>query len=295
MEISIKNSHEIEEVADEIIALEEITTNTTEVKTKIINLITDKLYHSIKNVSLSTIIKDQLETPQITKKNSQTVTTKPAKESVKETVTKPINKDMTKVTPEEIFGKKPTDSQPAKTAKKTTEEQSEAASQHTKVDSQSTTKSAEKPVQAPSTPFPMVDTTIKDDEMPLSDTTPDPLTQYQQNNKAQSGNITYNGTNYNYAVKRIKRGPLAGKDAIVVEYHVPASINNQIINNPQIKQEIEDEVKALNAKYEGQTPSFYNAVHSLAFVIATENSLNDYVNDLDMIMHVIQNKTNAFA
>lgn len=283
MEISIKNNREIEELADEIISLEEITTNTTEVKTKIINLITDKLYHSIKNVSLSTIIKDQLETPQVTKKNGQTAVTKPvhvetADQPTEPEPTEPTKPDMTKVTPEEIFGKKPAAAPSEPATKPASAEPQPAAPK-------------EEPV-ASAEPE-MVDTTIKDDAMPFS--TPDPLTQYQQNNKAQSGNLTYNGTNYNYSIKKIKRGSLAGQDAIVVEYHVPASINDQIINNPAIKDEIETAVKQLNAKYEGQTPTFYNAAHSLAFVIATESTLNDYVNDLDTIMHLIQNKTNAFS
>lgn len=283
MEISIKNNREIEELADEIISLEEITTNTTAVKTKIINLITDKLYHSIKNVSLSTIIKDQLETPQVTKKNGQTAVTKPihveiADDSAEPEPTEATKPDMTKVTPEEIFGKKPAAAPTEPAAKSAPAEPQPAAPK-------------EEPV-ASAEPE-MIDTTIKDDAMPFS--TPDPLTQYQQNNKAQSGNLTYNGTNYNYSIKKIKRGALTGQDAIVVEYHVPASINNQIINNPAIKDEIETAVKQLNAKYEGQTPTFYNAVHSLAFVIATESTLNDYVNDLDTIMHLIQNKTNAFS
>lgn len=282
MEISIKNNREIEELADEIISLEEITTNTTAVKTKIINLITDKLYHSIKNVSLSTIIKEQLETPQITKKNGQTAVTKPvhletATESAEPEPTEPTKPDMTKVTPEEIFGKQPVET-PAEPVQKATPAEPQ------------TDTPKEKPVDSAAPE--MVDTTIKDDAMPFS--TPDPLTQYQQNNKAQSGNLTYNGTNYNYSIKKIKRGSLAGQDAIVVEYHVPAAINDQIVKNPAIKDEIETAVKQLNAKYEGQTPTFYNAVHSLAFVIATESTLNDYVNDLDTIMHLIQNKTNAF-
>lgn len=61
MEISIKSNKDIEELADEIISLNEITTSTSEVKAKIINLINDTLYHKIKNVTLSTIIKDQFE------------------------------------------------------------------------------------------------------------------------------------------------------------------------------------------------------------------------------------------
>lgn len=292
MEISIKNNREIEELADEIISLEEITTNTTAVKTKIINLITDKLYHSIKNVSLSTIIKEQLETPQVTKKNGQTAVTKPVHlettaEPTEPELTEPAKPDMTKVTPEEIFGKQPVET-PAEPAQKPTT--AEPVQKATSAEPQ-TTSPKEEPV-ASAAPE-MVDTTIKDDAMPFS--TPDPLTQYQQNNKAQSGNLTYNGTNYNYSIKKIKRGSLAGQDAIVVEYHVPAAINDQIVKNPAIKDEIETAVKQLNAKYEGQTPTFYNAVHSLAFVIATESTLNDYVNDLDTIMHLIQNKTNAFS
>lgn len=292
MEISIKNNREIEELADEIISLEEITTNTTEVKTKIINLITDKLYHSIKNVSLSTIIKDQLETPQVTKKNGQTAVTKPVHvettdQSVEPEPTETTKPDMTKVTPEEIFGKKPLETPAEPTEKPTPAEPVQKA---TPAEPQTDTPKEE---PAASAAPEMVDTTIKDDAMPFS--TPDPLTQYQQNNKAQSGNLTYNGTNYNYSIKKIKRGSLAGQDAIVVEYHVPASINDQIINNPAIKDEIETAVKQLNAKYAGQTPTFYNAAHNLAFVIATESTLNDYVNDLDTIMHLIQNKTNAFT
>lgn len=289
MEISIKNNREIEELADEIISLEEITTNTTAVKTKIINLITDKLYHSIKNVSLSTIIKEQLETPQITKKNGQTAVTKPvhletAAEPTEAEPTEPAKPDMTKVTPEEIFGKQPV-AAPTEPAQPT-----EPDEKPTPAEPQTDTPK-EEPI-ASAAPE-MVDTTIKDEAMPFS--TPDPLTQYQQNNKAQSGNLTYNGTNYNYSIKKIKRGSLAGQDAIVVEYHVPAAINDQIVKNPAIKDEIETAVKQLNAKYEGQTPTFYNAVHSLAFVIATESTLNDYVNDLDTIMHLIQDKTNAFS
>ena len=244
MEISIKNNKDIEELADEIISLSDITTSTSEVKAKIINLINDNLYHKIKNVTLSTIIKDQFEeteVPSVAEKEAE------KKEPVKE---KPAPKSATNeekaesIAPADIFGAAPESPKPE-----------------------------EKPTPQPTEP------TID---------TKEPLGQSEKLGEPVSGQITYNGNKYDFALKPIKSGAFAGQKALVVIYHIDPSDNQAIISNNVIYQNFMHSLHQLADKDMGQVTSFYNRNNAMLFTITTKEKLNQYVNDLDeavQLMH----------
>lgn len=244
MEISIKSNKDIEELADEIISLSDITTSTSEVKAKIINLINDHLYHQIKNVTLSTIIKDQFEeteVPSVAEKATE------KKEPVEEKPTpKPAtNKEKAEgITPADIFGAAPESPKPE-----------------------------EKPAPQPTEP------TID---------TKEPLSQYEKLGEPTSGQITYNGNKYDFALKPIKSGAFAGQKALVVIYHIDPSDNQAIISNDAIYQNFMHSLNQLADKDMGQITSFYNRDNAMLFTITTKEKLNQYVNDLDeavQLMH----------
>lgn len=220
MEISIKNDDTIEELADAILSLNGLTTNTTEIKASIINLINDKLYQHITNISLSTIIKNQL--PSETKSNSP-VKTEPKKNNNK-VKTDSSSDNVVNETPENIF---------------------------------------------PPT-------------MPTDVNEIDPATQYHNNQPATSGTLTYDHTKYNYETTVMKAGPFKGQTKIVVQYQLPETINQKFADKDN-QAKLTEIIKQLNAKYQGQTPTYYNQHHSLLFTIADEKTLNDYVNDLDSV------------
>lgn len=250
MEISIKNDKAIEELADEIIGLTEVTTNATEVKTQIINLINDSLYQQITNVSLSTILKQEIEKHDNPSVGEQEAAERKAEE-------KKANKKSTE----------------AKTSSEKTEPTSVAPELDPLTTEDPSEVFAQQSTQQESTNIPR----------PLS-----PLEQFEANNEAPKGVIKYNGLKYDYIITPDKRVKTAEpQNVIVVQYHVPEKVNNYIATHEEVQQKIQQTIQELNMQYQGQTPSYYNMNHSLAFVMAKKPSLNDYVNDLDMLVHLI--------
>lgn len=256
MEISIKSNKDIEELADEIISLNEITTSTSEVKAKIINLINDTLYHKIKNVTLSTIIKDQFEdaeAPSVEEKEEEQPDEKPApkKEPIQETESA-SNENFTSVTPADIFGAAP-----------------------------KTTKPAVQATEAPQ-PEPAPQTTEAPKPAPQQNiSTMEPEAQYEALGEPQATKITYNGREYELSLKAIKSGALAGKNMLVAIYRVPAEQNTQMMSNPEAHKNFNAQIAQMTTKDMGQTTCFYNAQNAMMYTITSKETMNRYINDLD--------------
>ena len=273
MEISIKSNKDIEELADEIISLNEITTSTSEVKAKIINLINDTLYHKIKNVTLSTIIKDQFEdaeAPSVEEKEEEQPAEKPApkaapkKEPIQETESA-SSENFTSVTPADIFGAAPKTTKPAV--------QATEALQPTEAKSQAT--EAPKPEPAPQTteaPKPAPQQNIS---------TMEPEAQYEALGEPQATKIIYNGREYELSLKAIKSGALAGKNMLVAIYRVPAEQNAQMMSNPEAHKNFNAQIAQMTTKDMGQTTCFYNAQNAMMYTITSKETMNRYINDLD--------------
>lgn len=260
MEISIKSNKDIEELADEIISLNEITTSTSEVKAKIINLINDTLYHKIKNVTLSTIIKDQFEdaeAPSVEEKEEEQPAEKPApkaapkKEPIQETESA-SSENFTSVTPADIFGAAP-----------------------------KTTKPAVQATEAPK-PEPAPQTTEAPKPAPQQNiSTMEPEAQYEALGEPQATKIIYNGREYELSLKAIKSGALAGKNMLVAIYRVPAEQNAQMMSNPEAHKNFNAQIAQMTTKDMGQTTCFYNAQNAMMYTITSKETMNRYINDLD--------------
>lgn len=275
MEISIKSNKDIEELADEIISLNEITTSTSEVKAKIINLINDTLYHKIKNVTLSTIIKDQFEddeVPSVEEKKEEKPA--PTEEPVQETepASSASSESFTSVTPADVFGAAPKTTEPAV--------QATEVSQPTETKTQVTeTPKPEPVVQTTEVPTPAPQTTQPASQQDIS--TMEPEAQYEALGEPQTTKITYNGREYELSLKAIKAGALAGKNMLVAIYRVPAEQNAQMMNNPEAYKNFNAQITQMTVKDMGQNTCFYNAQNAMMYTITSKETMNRYINDLD--------------
>lgn len=295
MEISIKNDKQIEELADQIIGLSDSTTNTSEIKSEIINLINDQLYHQIKNVTLSTIIKEQIDNnaaPSVAEKEikeSMPTKAKPAKSKSTTSETTPVNTifktnaaSLADDQPKDQTGQ-PINLEPVASAEEAPEVGPQVAPDKAPVSQQPTVQSTNAPVKQPEpTPQPAPQ------PMPSNVNTADPLTQYEQLGEPETGSINYNDHQYPFSVSVIKRGAMAGKKMIVVKSPIDDYTANYLANNPDVRKRLEQEAADLNARYQGQTPTNINVTHKLIFTMAAKPSLNSYVNDLDAIVHAVE-------
>lgn len=275
MEISIKSNKDIEELADEIISLNEITTSTSEVKAKIINLINDTLYHKIKNVTLSTIIKDQFEdaeAPSVEEKEEEQPAPKEEPVQKTEPDSSASSESFTSVTPADVFGAAPKATEPAV--------QDTDMSQPTEAKTQVIeTPKPEPAVHTTEAPTPAPQTTQSASQQGIS--TMEPEAQYEALGEPQATKITYNGREYELSLKAIKSGALAGKNMLVAIYHVPAEQNTQMMSNPETHKNFNAQIAQMTTKDMGQTTCFYNAQNAMMYTITSKETMNRYINDLD--------------
>lgn len=268
MEISIKSNKDIEELADDIISLSDITTSTSEVKAQIINLINDHLYRKIKNVTLSTIIKDQFEEdePETSKAETESKTSPQpsSSQSVAETKKTIENtNDIESISPADIFGAAPT-------------EPEEPETQTKKQESQTVVDSPEE--ETSSTP---------------TSTDNDPQSQYEKLGEPVTATIVYNGHKYEIAQKLIKAGAMKGQTMLVAQYHVDPADNQIFATDNQALVNYQNQIKQLTSKDQGQTTAFYNVKNALLYSLTSKETMNRYINDLDealvLLKQTIQN------
>lgn len=261
MEISIKSNKDIEELADDIISLSDITTSTSEVKAQIINLINDHLYRKIKNVTLSTIIKDQFEEDEPETANTTTSSDKKSTTETKQTIEE--TDDIESISPVDIFGAVPTEPEEPKTQTK-------------KQESQTVVSSPEEETS----PTP-------------TSTGDDPQSQYEKLGEPATATIVYNGHKYEIAQKLIKSGTMKGQTALVAQYHVDPADNQVFATNKQALVDYQNQIKQLTSKDQGQTTAFYNVKNALLYSLTSKETMNRYINDLDealvLLKQTIQN------
>lgn len=262
MEISIKSNKDIEELADDIISLSDITTSTSEVKAQIINLINDHLYHKIKNVTLSTIIKDQFEEdePETSKTETENKTSpQPSSaQSVAETKKTIENtNDIESISPADIFGAAPTEpEEPEEQAKEQNTEPPTISPEET---SSTSTSSAN-----------------------------DPRSQYEKLGEPATATIVYNGNSYEIAQKVIKAGVMKGQTMLVAQHHVDPADNQILATNKQALVNYQNQIKQLTSKDQGQTTAFYNVKNALLYSITSKETMNQYINDLDEALELLK-------
>lgn len=261
MEISIKSNKDIEELADDIISLSDITTSTSEVKAQIINLINDHLYHKIKNVTLSTIIKDQFEEDEPetnkTETESKTSSQPSSSQSVAETKKTIENaNDIESISPADIFGA-------ASTEPEEPEEQAK----------EQNTESPTSPEKTSSTPTSAAN---------------DPRSQYEKLGEPATATIVYNGNSYEIAQKVIKAGVMKGQTMLVAQHHVDPADNQILATNKEALVNYQNQIKQLTSKDQGQTTAFYNVKNALLYSITSKETMNQYINDLDEALELLK-------
>lgn len=241
MRISIENQSQIEDLVDQIIDLQDVTTSTSEVKSQIINLIQDNLYHKIKNISLSTIIKEQFDDDDH-KNNNVKVKTTEKKQPITKTNEKPNAQVSNSVTQEQV----------SKETNHDTPDQPQGifASQITSKEKENTAK-------------------IQDQ---------DPLSQYKAN--PQLTTIKYADVEFDFSIKPLKKGIAIGQKALILQKKIDPQIT-QIFEQDKIKQNLLNKTMSqLSEQNFGQVVPFYSLSNNVIFVLANENTLNDFTNRL---------------
>lgn len=236
MRISIENQSQIEDLADQIIDLQDVTTSTSEVKSQIINLIQDNLYHKIKNISLSTIIKEQFDDEPQDSHNTKTKNVE--KKQTDSNVTEKSNNEVSNHTKQE------------QAPKETGQSQQIFASQAVPE-----AKDATKEIQ-----------------------NQDPLSQYKAN--PQLTNIKYADIEFDFSIKPLKKGIAIGQKALILQKKIDPQIT-QIFEQDKIKQNLLNKVMSqLSEQNFGQVVPFYSLSNNVIFVLANEDTLNDFTNRL---------------
>lgn len=236
MRISIENQSQIEDLADQIIDLQDVTTSTSEVKSQIINLIQDNLYHKIKNISLSTIIKEQFDDEPQDSHNTKTKNVE--KKQTDSNVTEKSNNEVSNHTKQE------------QAPKETGQSQQIFASQAVPE-----AKDATKEIQSQ-----------------------DPLSQYKAN--PQLTNIKYADIEFDFSIKPLKKGIAIGQKALILQKKIDPQIT-QIFEQDKIKQSLLNKVMSqLSEQNFGQVVPFYSLSNNVIFVLANEDTLNDFTNRL---------------
>lgn len=241
MRISIENQSQIEDLADQIIDLQDVTTSTSEVKSQIINLIQDNLYHKIKNISLSTIIKEQFDDND---QETNNVKAKPIEEKQPDSsINEKANKQISTSTEQKQVSKE--------TNHDTTDQpQGIFATQTVPEEKENTTK-------------------IQDQ---------DPLSQYKAN--PQLTNIKYADIEFDFSIKPLKKGIAIGQKALILQKKIDPQIT-QIFEQDKIKQNLLNKVMSqLSEQNFGQVVPFYSLSNNVIFVLANEDTLNDFTNRL---------------
>lgn len=236
MRISIENQSQIEDLADQIIDLQDVTTSTSEVKSQIINLIQDNLYHKIKNISLSTIIKEQFDDEPQDSHNTKTKNAE--KKQTDSNVTEKSNNEVSNHTEQE------------QAPKETGQSQQIFASQAVPE-----AKDVTKEIQSQ-----------------------DPLSQYKAN--PQLTNIKYADIEFDFSIKPLKKGIAIGQKALILQKKIDPQIT-QIFEQDKIKQNLLNKVMSqLSEQNFGQVVPFYSLSNNVIFVLANEDTLNDFTNRL---------------
>ena len=241
MRISIENQSQIEDLVDQIIDLQDVTTSTSEVKSQIINLIQDNLYHKIKNISLSTIIKEQFDNDDH-KNSSIKVKTTEKKQPVSKANEKSNDQVPSSITQEQV----------SKEANRNTPDQPQGifASQTVPEEKENTTK-------------------VQDQ---------DPLSQYKA--KPQLTAIKYADIEFDFSIKPLKKGIAIGQKALILQKKIDPQIT-QIFEQDKIKQSLLNKVMSqLSEQNFGQVVPFYSLSNNVIFVLANEDTLNDFTNRL---------------
>lgn len=242
MRISIENQSQIEDLVDQIIDLQDVTTSTSEVKSQIINLIQDNLYHKIKNISLSTIIKEQFNDDDHKNSNIKVIKTTEKKQPVSKANEKSNDQVPSSTTQEQV----------SKETNRNTSDQPQGifASQITSKEKENTAK-------------------IQDQ---------DPLSQYKANPQLTA--IKYADIEFDFSIKPLKKGIAIGQKALILQKKIDPQIT-QIFEQDKIKQNLLNKTMSqLSEQNFGQVVPFYSLSNNVIFVLANENTLNDFTNRL---------------
>lgn len=231
MRISIENQSQIEDLVDQIIDLQDVTTSTSEVKSQIINLIQDNLYHKIKNISLSTIIKEQFDDDDHKNSSIKVKTNEKSNDQVPSSITQEqVSKETNRNTPDQPQGI--------------------FASQITSKEKENTAK-------------------VQDQ---------DPLSQYKANPQLTA--IKYADIEFDFSIKPLKKGIAIGQKALILQKKIDPQIT-QIFEQDKIKQNLLNKTMSqLSEQNFGQVVPFYSLSNNVIFVLANENTLNDFTNRL---------------